>query len=140
MFEAAASLREEFANLEREMADPSINTDASRSRRVGRRYSELTPIVAALDEHERLREDLAAARELGADDPEFASEAERLQGALDAVSDRLLDGIAAWGSPERIAARIDEYLAAGADQVVLRILGVDDLALWRTKLADTLLN
>lgn len=89
MFEAAASLREEFANLEREMADPSINTDASRSRRVGRRYSELTPIVAALDEHERLREDLAAARELGADDPEFASEAERLQGALDAVSDRL---------------------------------------------------
>ncbi|OKH67301.1 TIGR03620 family F420-dependent LLM class oxidoreductase [Mycolicibacterium sp.] len=59
---------------------------------------------------------------------------------IDAVSDRLLDGIAAWGSPERIAARIDEYLAAGADQVVLRILGVDDLALWRVRLADSLLG
>lgn len=59
---------------------------------------------------------------------------------IDTVSDRLLDGIAAWGSPGRIAERIAEYGAAGADQVVLRILGVDDLAMWRTRLADTLLS
>ena len=89
MFEAAESLRAELVGLEREMSDPAINSDASRSRRVGRRYAELKPIVSALDEYERLREDLAAARELGADDAEFAAEAERLQGSLDAVTERI---------------------------------------------------
>ncbi|WP_135452687.1 TIGR03620 family F420-dependent LLM class oxidoreductase [Mycobacterium sp. DL99] len=59
---------------------------------------------------------------------------------IDTVSDRLLDGIAAWGSPEVVAGRIAEYREAGADQVVLRILGVDDIAVWRTRLAHTLLS
>ena len=46
-------------------------------------------IVLDIKEYERLREDLAAARELGADDAEFAAEAERLQGSLDAVTERI---------------------------------------------------
>lgn len=58
---------------------------------------------------------------------------------IDTVSDRLLDGIAAWGPPERIAERIDQYRAAGADHVVLRIVGVEDIAVWRARLARTLL-
>jgi len=44
---------------------------------------------------------------------------------IDSVSDRLLDGVTAWGDPEDIATRIAEYHAAGADQVVLRMIGVD---------------
>jgi probable F420-dependent oxidoreductase len=59
---------------------------------------------------------------------------------IDQVSDRLLDGITAWGEPQRIAERVAQYHAAGADQVVLRIVGADDIAAWRTKLAATLLN
>lgn len=59
---------------------------------------------------------------------------------IDRVSDRLVDGIAAWGDPRRIAERIAEYHAAGADEVVLRIVGADDIAGWQTKLAATLLN
>lgn len=59
---------------------------------------------------------------------------------IDTVSDRLLDGITAWGPPERIAERIGRYREAGADQVVLRILGVDDLPLWRSRLAHVLLG
>lgn len=59
---------------------------------------------------------------------------------IDQVSDRLLDGITAWGEPRRIADRVAEYHAAGADQVVLRIVGADDIAMWRSKLAATLLN
>lgn len=54
---------------------------------------------------------------------------------IDAVSDRLLDGIAAWGAVERIRERVADYHQAGADQVVLRILGVDDIAAWRARLA-----
>jgi probable F420-dependent oxidoreductase len=59
---------------------------------------------------------------------------------IDDVSDRLLDAITAWGSVDAIAARVAEYRAAGADQVVLRILGVDDLATWRERLAQALIG
>ncbi len=59
---------------------------------------------------------------------------------IDDVSDRLLDGIAAWGDLDAIAARVAEYRAAGADQVVLRIIGVDDLPAWRARLAHALIG
>ncbi|PXX06922.1 TIGR03620 family F420-dependent LLM class oxidoreductase [Mycolicibacterium moriokaense] len=59
---------------------------------------------------------------------------------IDHVSDRLLDGIAAWGELGSIAARIAEYRAAGADQVVLRILGADDEQSWQAKLAAALIG
>jgi probable F420-dependent oxidoreductase len=59
---------------------------------------------------------------------------------IDDVSDRLLDGIAAWGDLAVIAARVAEFRVAGADQVVLRILGVDDLVTWRARLAEALIG
>jgi probable F420-dependent oxidoreductase len=59
---------------------------------------------------------------------------------IDDVSDRLLDGITAWGELDSIAARVAEYRAAGADQVVLRILGVDDIATWQARLAEALIG
>jgi probable F420-dependent oxidoreductase len=59
---------------------------------------------------------------------------------IDGVSDRLLDGIAAWGDVDAIRARVAEYRAAGADQVVLRILGVDDVTAWRARLAKALIE
>jgi probable F420-dependent oxidoreductase len=59
---------------------------------------------------------------------------------IDEVSDRLLDGITAWGPLEAIAARVAEYRAAGADQVVLRILGADDEQRWQTRLAQALIG
>jgi probable F420-dependent oxidoreductase len=37
-------------------------------------------------------------------------------------SDRLIDAIVAWGSPETVAARLGEHLAAGADQVAVQPL------------------
>jgi hypothetical protein len=59
---------------------------------------------------------------------------------IDGVSDRLLDGITAWGDLDTIAARVAEYHAAGADQVVLRILGVDDISVGRELLARKLIG
>jgi probable F420-dependent oxidoreductase len=59
---------------------------------------------------------------------------------IDGVSDRLIDGIAAWGSVDAIAARVADYREAGADQVVLRILGVDDMSSWRARLAAALIK
>jgi probable F420-dependent oxidoreductase len=62
------------------------------------------------------------------------------QSDIDDVSDRLLDGITAWGSVDAIAARVAEYRAAGADQVVMRMLGADDEEAWQARLADALIR
>ena len=59
---------------------------------------------------------------------------------IDDVSDRLLDGITAWGELDAITARVAEYRAAGADQVVLRILGADDERAWQARFAEALIG
>ncbi len=59
---------------------------------------------------------------------------------IDVVSDRLLDGIVAWGTLSAIAARVADYRAAGADQVVLRILGAEDMTAARERLAGALIG
>jgi peptide chain release factor 1 len=89
MFESAAPLREEYAELERALADPTVHADPARARKVGRRYAELTPIVKALADYERLTDDVGAARELADEDPAFATEADQLAQALETVTDRL---------------------------------------------------
>ena len=62
MFEAAETLRAEFADLERTLADPATHADLALARRTGRRYAELTPIVKGLAEYDQLTDDLDAAR------------------------------------------------------------------------------
>ena len=89
MFENAEPLRAEFADLEAQLADPSIHGDMARSRRVGRRYAELTPIVKALGAFEQVEDDLAAAQELAEVDHGFAAEAAELTVARDEVVSRL---------------------------------------------------
>ncbi len=42
---------------------------------------------------------------------------------IDALSDRLVDALVAWGDPQTVAARVEEHLAAGADHVALQALG-----------------
>lgn len=59
---------------------------------------------------------------------------------IDSVSDPLLDGIAAWGDHPTIVDRVGAYRAAGADQVVLRILGTDEIATARAELARRLIG
>jgi probable F420-dependent oxidoreductase len=59
---------------------------------------------------------------------------------IDDVTDRLLDGITAWGELDSIAARVAEYRAAGADQVVVRLLGADDEPAWQARLAEALIG
>jgi len=89
MFDAAEGLRDEFAQLQNELASPALHTDQAQVRKVGRRYNELAPIIAGLDEHERLTADFDAASELAAEDQDFAAEASSIQEQLAAVDARL---------------------------------------------------
>ena len=42
------------------------------------------------------------------------------------VTDRLVDDLVIWGDADTITARIREYLAAGADHVMLHVLSEGD--------------
>ncbi|WP_229071300.1 peptide chain release factor 1 [Actinoplanes sp. DH11] len=79
----------EYASLERQMEDPSIHADQALVRRVGRRFAELAPLQAAHNELEAARADLAAAKELAAEDPAFASEVEAVAAVLPALEEKL---------------------------------------------------
>ncbi|MGL4831930.1 MAG: peptide chain release factor 1, partial [Propionibacteriaceae bacterium] len=89
MFESATPLRDEFASLEADMADPEVHGNPAKARKIGRRYAELTPIVAALAENDQLIDDIAAAKELAADDASFADEVVVLEAQLEANVERL---------------------------------------------------
>lgn len=72
-----STLLEEYAQLEKQMEDPSIHSDQALVRRVGRRFAELAPLYAASAELDAARADLAAAKELAAEDPSFAGRSRR---------------------------------------------------------------
>ncbi|GIJ12319.1 peptide chain release factor 1 [Micromonospora andamanensis] len=89
--ERLAALLDEYAELEKRLADPAIHADQGTARRVGRRYAELVPLHKAAGELEQARADLAAARELAAEDASFAAEAETIAATLPALEERLAE-------------------------------------------------
>ncbi|MFN8170154.1 MAG: peptide chain release factor 1 [Candidatus Nanopelagicales bacterium] len=89
MFESVESLVEEYADLERRLADPEIHGDQAAARKVGRRYAELRPAVATYRAWKQAGDDLEAALELAADDPAFAAEAEALTVQREELAERL---------------------------------------------------
>ncbi|HEX5594539.1 MAG TPA: peptide chain release factor 1 [Micromonosporaceae bacterium] len=89
--ERLTELLDEYAALEKRLADPAIHADQATARRVGRRFAELAPLHKAAGELGQARADLAAARELADEDPSFAAEAEELAAALPALEERLAE-------------------------------------------------
>ncbi|CAB4922917.1 unannotated protein [freshwater metagenome] len=78
-FASAHEMVREYAELEAAMADPSIHDDQGKARQLGRRYAQLGPVVAGFKEWKSADEDLNAAKELAATDPDFASEIPALE-------------------------------------------------------------
>src|SRR6187402_1465426 len=74
MFESVQSLLAEHDELQGQLADPELHSDPARSKKVNRRYAELSRIVAAYHEWRQLTDDLAAATEMAAEDESFAAE------------------------------------------------------------------
>ena len=87
-------LLQEYADLEGRLADPAIHTDQVAARRVGRRFAELTPIHKTAMELVDVRSNLAAARELSAEDADFAAEAEELAERIPVIEERLAELLA----------------------------------------------
>jgi len=78
MFEAVEGLLEEHATLETRLAEPETHADARLAKRLNQRYAELNAIIGAWREWQQVGDDVEAARELAAEDPAFAEEADTL--------------------------------------------------------------
>jgi peptide chain release factor 1 len=89
MFESCVALEREYDDLEAQLADPALHADPAAARRVGKRHAQLRPVVATYRQWRQLGEDAQAARELAAEDPGFAEEAEAIESEQAQVADRL---------------------------------------------------
>jgi peptide chain release factor 1 len=88
-FASADELVKEYAELEAKMADPTIHEDANNARKLGRRYAQLGPVVSGYRVWRAAEDDLAAGREMAAEDADFAAEIPGLEEAALIAGDKL---------------------------------------------------
>jgi peptide chain release factor 1 len=88
-FASAHEMVREYQELEKQMADPSIHEDQGKARQLGRRYAQLGPVVAGFNAWKNANDDLAAAREMAAEDPEFAAEVPAMEATAAAAAEKL---------------------------------------------------
>ena len=81
-FASVHALLAEYDVLEKEMADPSIHADQGKARQLGKRYAAIGPVIAGYRAWKSATDDLAAGKEMAADDADFASEIPGLEAKL----------------------------------------------------------
>jgi peptide chain release factor 1 len=89
MFESVQGLLAEHADLEKQLSDPELHSDPARSKRINRRYAELSRIVAAYHQWRTLTDDLEATTELAAEDESLADEIPGLTAQLEEATEAL---------------------------------------------------
>jgi peptide chain release factor 1 len=89
MLESAATLVQEYADLEARLGEPAIHSDHDLVRSLNKRYAALAPTVAAYHSWHAARDDVAAARELAAEDTAFAEELPALEAVQAAAEEKL---------------------------------------------------
>lgn len=96
-----------------------LSTDASSAREIGRR---------TVDFYLQLSNYVNNWKRLGFSEQDVTSPG----------SDKFIDAVVAHGTAKEIAVRLNEHLDAGADQVLIQVLGDKGLVDTLTSLADTL--
>ena len=88
-FASAHEMVREYQELEQQMADPFIHEDQGKARQLGRRYAQLGPVVAGFNAWKSANDDLAAAREMAAEDPDFAAEIPAMEESVARAAEKL---------------------------------------------------
>ncbi|MFI2563291.1 peptide chain release factor 1 [Paenarthrobacter sp. NPDC090520] len=89
MFESVQGLLDEHAAIQAQLSDPAVYADQSVARKLGRRSAQLQGIVEAYNKWRGLNDDMEAAKEMAAEDPDFAAEVEQLEEQIPAAQERL---------------------------------------------------
>lgn len=132
--EAVAPILEEYADLEKQLADPSLHSDQAKARQVGRRYAELGRVVKLVEALETVDGDLAAARDLAEEDPDFAGEVEDLQGRRDQLQKDLVSVLAPRDPDDACDVILEIKAGEGGEESALFAA---DLARMYTRYAET---
>ncbi len=119
MFDNAQPLIDEFHDLETQLADPALHADLARSRKVGRRYAALRPIVEGIEEYRRLTDDREAAAELAAEDASFAEEVADIDARLATATGRLTRLLAPRDPNDDADALVEIKSGEGGDESAL---------------------
>ncbi len=89
MLDSLAGLRSEHASLQQQLSDSAVHSNPALAKKLNRRYAELSAILQADDDVKRLEEDLAAAKELAAEDAAFAAELPLLEEQIPLAKEKL---------------------------------------------------
>ncbi|MEL0257149.1 MAG: peptide chain release factor 1 [Pontimonas sp.] len=89
MFESVDALIAEYAELQEKLGDPAVHADAGLSKKLNRRFAELSKIIAAHEKMTTLSDDLAAAQELASEDESLAAEVPALEEQLTEATEAL---------------------------------------------------
>jgi peptide chain release factor 1 len=88
-FARVNELLTEYEMLEKQMADPAIHADQKKARALGKRYSQLGPVIAGYRAYKSAEDDLSTGKELAESDPSFASELLALEKNRDSAAQLL---------------------------------------------------
>lgn len=89
MFESVDALAAEYAELQVKLSDPAVHADAGLSKKLNRRFAQLSKIMTAHDRLTALRDDLSTAQEYAAEDESMAKEVPTLEAAIDETTEML---------------------------------------------------
>jgi len=89
VFESVDALAEEYAELQVKLGDPAVHADAGLSKKLNRRFAQLSKIMAAHERLTALREDLSAAQEFAGEDESMAEEVPTLEAAVEEATETL---------------------------------------------------
>ncbi len=89
MSDSLAGLRAEHASLQEQLSDSAVHSNPALSKKLNRRYSELSAILDADDKVNALEQDLVAAKELAQQDEAFAEELPTLEEELVVAKEKL---------------------------------------------------
>ena len=89
MFESVQGLLDEHDAIQAQLGDPAVYADQKLARKLGRRSAQLNGIVEAYHAWHGIQDDLAAAKEMADEDPEFAAEVPELEESLETAAAKL---------------------------------------------------
>ncbi len=89
MLESVKPLAAEHAQLQEQLSEAAVHTNPQLAKKLNRRYSELSAILAAADSLVALTDDLAAAKELAKEDEMFAEEVPAIEEKLHIANEKL---------------------------------------------------
>ncbi len=89
MHDSLSGLRAEHASLQQQLSDSAVHANPALAKKLNRRYAELSAILQADDDVQKLEQDLVATKELAAEDSAFAEEIPNLEERLVEAKEKL---------------------------------------------------